>query len=141
MERRQKHFRKRDAILACLQSTCSHPSADWIHAQLKTQIPDLSLGTVYRNLAYFKDQGVIISLGAVNGVERFDGNTAPHVHFICRHCGDVLDLPGIAVPQELAQAAGLESGGTVQGCHLSFTGLCAQCQPSNQGSANCHKNH
>ncbi len=128
MERTQKHFRKRDAILACLRSTDIHPSADWVHAQLRPQIPDLSLGTVYRNLAYFKEQGEIISLGAVNGVERFDGNTHPHVHFICTCCGGVLDLPGIAVPQELTQAASMESGGTVTNCQLSFTGQCAECQ-------------
>ncbi len=128
MERTQKHFRKRDAILECLRSTHLHPSADWVHAQLKPQIPDLSLGTVYRNLAYFKEHGDIISLGTVNGVERFDGNTAPHVHFICSHCSSVLDLPGIAVPQELTQAASMESGGNVTGCTLSFTGKCADCQ-------------
>ncbi len=127
MERTQKHFRKRDAILACLRSTDSHPSADWVHAQLKPQIPDLSLGTVYRNLAYFKEQGQINSLGTVKGVERFDGNTAPHVHFICSQCGSVTDLPGIAVPQELAQAANQESGGRVESCCLSFTGQCADC--------------
>ena len=132
MEPTRKHFRKRDAILTCLRGTDVHPSADWVHAQLKSQIPDLSLGTVYRNLAYFKDRGDIISLGTVNGVERFDGNTAPHVHFICTGCSAVLDLPGIAVPQELAQAAAMEAGGKIQSCQLSFTGLCAECHQNQE---------
>ena len=70
MERTAKHFRKRDAILTCLRQTTVHPSAEWIYAKLKPEIPDLSLGTVYRNLALFKQQGLITSLGTVNGVER-----------------------------------------------------------------------
>ena len=128
MERSSKHFRKRDAILSCVRSTTVHPSADWVFARLKPEIPDLSLGTVYRNLSYFKDRGEIVSLGTVAGVERFDGNTAPHVHFICTGCGLVADLHEIAVPQELSESAAMFSGGCVQGCQLTFTGKCQDCK-------------
>ena len=128
MERAAKHFRKRDAILTCLRQTDTHPSADWVYAQLKPQIPDLSLGTVYRNLNLFKEQGKIVSLGTVKGVERFDGNTAPHVHYICEGCGCVLDLEGIAVPQELQSAVAAATGGQVNGCQLTFTGVCMECR-------------
>ena len=127
MERPAKHFRKRDAILTCLRSTTAHPSADWIHEQLKAEHSDISLATVYRNLALFKEQGLIISLGTVNGTERFDGNTAPHVHYICTQCGRVLDLDGIAVPEELNNAVACSTGGLVSGCQLTFTGKCNQC--------------
>ena len=123
-----KHFRKRDAILNCLQETDVHPTAEWIYAKLKPQIPDLSIGTVYRNLALFKENGLIISLGTVSGVERFDGNTAPHVHYICTGCGKVVDLHQLRVPEELNQAAAASSGGTVTTCQLTFTGLCSDCQ-------------
>jgi Fur family peroxide stress response transcriptional regulator len=129
MEQTVKHFRKRDAILSCLRGTDVHPSADWVYAQLKPQFPDISLGTVYRNLALFKQQGLIASLGTVNGVERFDGNTEPHVHFICSQCDGVLDLPQLQVPQELCSQAAAETGGQVNTCCLSFTGLCSRCNP------------
>lgn len=128
MERTAKHFRKRDAILTCLRQTTVHPSADWVYARLKPEYPDLSLGTVYRNLSLFKEQGVIASLGTVKGVERFDGNTAPHVHYICTGCGAVMDLQGIAVPEELQSAAAMCSGGKISGCQLTFTGICGQCK-------------
>ena len=127
MERTAKHFRKRDAILSCLRNTDKHPSAEWIYGQLKPEIPDLSLGTVYRNLAHFKQQGLIVSLGTVNGVERFDGIVTPHVHFICTCCGRVQDLKGIRVPEELNASAGRAAGGRVDSCQLTFTGLCAAC--------------
>ena len=131
MEKATKHFRKRDAILTCLRQTTEHPSAEWVFSQLKPQIPDLSLGTVYRNLSLFKEQGLITSLGTVNGVERFDGNTEPHVHYICTGCGRVLDLHQIRVPEELNHAAAMGSGGEVTGCQLTFTGVCSECAKNN----------
>ena len=128
MEPRTKHFRKRDAILSCLRGTSVHPGADWVYAQLKPEFPDLSLGTVYRNLSYFQQTGQIVSLGTVAGVERFDANTSPHVHFICTSCNAVIDLPGMAVPQELTESAAMQVGGNVQTCSLSFTGRCKNCK-------------
>ena len=127
MEQTSKHFRKRDAILTCVRATDVHPSADWVYAQLKPEFPDISLGTVYRNLNLFKNQGLIVSLGTVNGVERFDGNTEPHVHFICNRCDSVSDLPQIYVPQSLCSRAADETGGQVNTCHLTFTGVCHRC--------------
>ena len=67
----RKHSRKRDAILECLRCTTSHPTAEWVYTQLKPTIPDLSLATVYRNLAMFKDEGTIDSVGVYNGLEPF----------------------------------------------------------------------
>ena len=128
MERTAKHFRKRDAILSCLRHTDEHPSAEWVYSQLKPDFPDLSLGTVYRNLALFKQQGLIVSLGTVNGVERFDGTVTPHVHFICSCCGRVQDLRQIKIPEELNMSAGRAAGGRVDSCQLTFTGLCAACK-------------
>ena len=130
MERTTKQFRKRNAILACVRCTDIHPSADWVYSQLKSEYPDISLGTVYRNLSLFKQQGLITSLGTVNGIERFDGNTDSHVHYICTGCGKVLDLAGIHVPEEMKGAAARDSGGVVHGVQLSFTGMCPDCQKS-----------
>ena len=127
MEHSTKHFRKRDAILACVRCTDVHPSAEWVHTQLKSEYSDISLGTVYRNLNLFKDQGLIVSLGTVKGVERFDGNVNPHVHYICTECGRVLDLAGIQIPEELKGAAARDSGGRVDACQLTFTGKCCEC--------------
>ena len=131
MESRSKHFRKRDAILTYLRQTDAHPSAETVYAGLKEQIPDISLGTVYRNLALFKQQGLIASLGTVNGIERFDGNTKSHVHFICTVCDSVSDLHRMAVPDTLSSEAAAHTGGKVNACLLSFTGVCARCSNSN----------
>ena len=122
-----KQFRKRNAILSYLKETTTHPSAEMVYAHLKPEIPDLSLGTVYRNLSKFKEQGEIVSLGAVGGVERFDGNTTPHVHFICTNCYAVDDLSGLPVPAALVCSAEKETGGSIETCQLTFTGQCSNC--------------
>ena len=130
MEPGSKRFRKRDAILDYLRHTTEHPSAETVYAALKAEIPDLSLGTVYRNLNLFKEQGLAITVGTVKGVERFDGNVNPHVHFFCTDCGAVLDLPKMDVPQQLVSTAAGQIGGTVEQCQMTFTGLCRDCVPA-----------
>ena len=128
MERMRKYSYKREEIYRVIRSTKEHPSAEWIYMQLKPKIPDLSIGTVYRNLATFKSEGVVASVGVVNGQERVDGNTAPHVHFVCNRCTAVLDLPEINVPEALSHTAEQSVGGRVEACQLTFYGECTQCQ-------------
>ena len=127
MEASQKNFRKRNAILSYLQNTNEHPSAETIYSDLKAEIPDLSMGTVYRNLNLFRQQGLISVIATVSGVERYDANTAPHVHFICEGCDAVIDLHQLHTPQALCSAAEGAIGCTVSGCQLSFTGKCRDC--------------
>ena len=127
METSTKQFRKRNAILSYLRQTKEHPSAEMVYSHLKPEYPDLSLGTVYRNLAIFKDRGEIASLGTVNGVERFDGNTEPHVHFVCNCCSDIQDLMQMDAPQRLCSEAAHHIGGQVDSCQLMFFGTCQRC--------------
>ena len=87
-----RRSRKRDAILDLMRSTTCHPSADWVYQRMREQFPDVSLGTVYRNLIFFQQHGDIQSVGVVKGQERFDAVTTPHSHFVCNCCGSVLDL-------------------------------------------------
>ena len=122
-----KQFKKRNAILACLQGTTSHPSAEMVYEMLQKEHPDISLATVYRNLARFKSQGLVTSVATVRGVERFDATTHPHVHFICSSCDAVIDLPRMEIPESLSAEAEATSGCRVQDCRLTFTGLCGKC--------------
>ena len=128
MEANTKQFRKRNAILECLRSTHTHPSAEMVHEMLREAHPDISLATVYRNLTYFKNQGLVTSVATVRGVERFDANTEPHVHFICTGCDAVIDLEQIEVPQTLDAQVERSSGCRVSSCQLTFNGLCGNCQ-------------
>ena len=127
MEKRQNYSRKREAILQAVRGTTLHPSAEWVYRELKPVFPDLSLGTVYRNLAQFKVDGVIVSVGTVTGQERFDGVTQPHSHFVCDKCGCVLDVEGDSVAdacEEISERYGVSA----ERCDIVFRGICAACK-------------
>lgn len=123
----KRYSPKREAILQLLRETDTHPSVEWIFQQLKPRFPDLSLGTVYRNIAAFQEEGLIRSVGVVNGQERFDGNISPHTHFVCNRCGRICDLHELAVPQELLEAPGERTGVRVEHYQLTFLGVCSHC--------------
>lgn len=127
----RKHSRKRDAILDCLRNTTCHPTAEWVYSQLKPRIPDLSLGTVYRNLAAFKRDGVIDSVGTIGGLEHFDARTDPHSHFICSRCGSVVDVDGVELPEAIMDKARRALCAQVGGYRLNFYGYCQACETKN----------
>lgn len=127
MEQTGKQFRKRTAILACLRQSKAHPSAEDIYHSLQQEHSDISLASVYRNIKLFKDEGLIISLGTVNGVERLDGRVDPHVHFACNSCGAVLDVPEAAVPLSIARSAEASLHCRVDDTRLVMTGICEKC--------------
>ena len=131
MERRQNFSRKREAILQTVRGTTEHPSAEWVYHQLKAAYPDLSLGTVYRNLSQFKNDGVIISLGTVNGQERFDGATHPHSHFVCERCGRVLDVES-TFSSEACSLISQRYGVLAERCDVIYRGICASCKNENE---------
>jgi Fur family peroxide stress response transcriptional regulator len=128
----RKYSRKREAILKAIQSTTCHPTAQWVYEKLKPRIPDLSLGTVYRNIKLFRREGKLISVGVVNGEERFDGFTAPHPHCVCERCGRVFDLscPG---ETELAPLAKSLVGFAADLRKTVFYGICPECAVSDKG--------
>lgn len=127
MERSIRYSKKREAILQAIQSTDCHPSAEWIYQALKPTHPDLSLGTVYRNLVFFQKQGVVKSVGVINGQERFDGLTTPHSHFVCSRCGAVIDLHGLTPDNSLERTVSEQYKFAVERRELTFYGICQQC--------------
>jgi Fur family peroxide stress response transcriptional regulator len=85
------------------------------------------LGTVYRNLVFFQKQGVIKSVGVVNGQERFDRLTAPHSHFVCSRCGAVIDLHALKLDSGLDHIVSEQYKFKVERHELTFYGICQQC--------------
>ena len=127
MEKATRYSKKREAILDAIRSTEEHPSADWVYQKLKPDYPDLSLGTVYRNLARFKEEGVVVSVGTVNGQERFDGMVKPHAHFICKDCGSVMDFHGMEQDVEMDRQVEEKYGMKIDHHELVFYGTCPHC--------------
>ena len=123
----QRYSKKRQAILDCLTGTTEHPSADRIYEKLKPVYPDLSLATVYRNLLQLEEEGLIRSVGIVDGQKRYDANVSPHTHAVCRVCGKVIDVFSVPVPPGLAADVENKTGFSVEVSELRFSGVCGDC--------------
>ena len=123
------------AILNALQETDVHPTADWVYARLKPRYPNLSLGTVYRNLKKFCENGRAVSVGVINGQEHFDGRVDPHAHFVCKQCGAVLDVPEEFFQEEDFVRLSAKYRLQVENARVLFEGLCPQCQESERDIA------
>jgi Fur family peroxide stress response transcriptional regulator len=119
--------RQKQAILEVLRSTTSHPTADWVYNEVRKEIPNISLGTVYRNLRQLCQSGEISDLELCGSLSRFDAKRDNHYHFRCEKCGQVFDVDE-PVDVELDKIAARRTGFKVK-CHrLEFCGLCLECQ-------------
>lgn len=127
---RQKRMTKQKRVIReVLCSTTSHPTADWIFEEAKKQIPDISQGTVYRNLQVLLEEGKILELNYGKSQSRYDGNVQPHYHFVCSCCGRVLDFPAENLQLGAALAA---APGRVEEHRLECYGVCWDCLRSEE---------
>ena len=122
-----KRSRQRERIFQLLRSTGSHPSADWIYGRLKEEFPNLSMGTVYRNLSILMDQGLVKKIDFGSTFDRFDANTVPHYHFICERCGVISDLE-MEIDPTLEERVNRSTRFTVRHHRIEFYGLCDRCK-------------
>ncbi len=127
MPKKTRMTKQRKAILDILKSTDIHPTADWIYEQVKEEIPNISLGTVYRNLNVLSDMGKITVLDYGSTYSRFDGNPEDHYHFKCLECEKVYDLD-MEVKKELDKEVEKNTPHRVNHHRLEFYGICKECQ-------------
>ncbi len=125
-----KRSRQREAILRVLCGTKLHPTADWVYEEVRKEIPNISLGTVYRNLAKLSEDNVIIKLGLGAGIEHFDGNPNPHYHVVCAECGAIEDIDAEPLA-ELNNWASKLFKGEIYKHSAVFFGKCERCKNSN----------
>lgn len=124
-----KHSKQREAILAFLKTRKDHPTADTVYQEIRNTIPNISLGTVYRNLSLLSDRGEILRLSCDGKVDRFDADIHPHYHFICKDCGCVQDIK-LPYSHQIDQSANEEFDGVITKHSLLFEGLCKDCAPN-----------
>ena len=123
------YSRQRQAIWDFLCTRRDHPTADIIYRNVRSAFPNISLGTVYRNLNLLADLGMIRKVKGLNDTEHFDGDTSPHQHFICRKCGAVQDifLKNEDLLRSMNIAAGKNFDGQIIENDIYFYGKCSRC--------------
>jgi Fe2+ or Zn2+ uptake regulation protein len=118
---------QRQCIFRLLEGNDSHPTAEWVYHQARSEMPTISLKTVYQTLNDLAAMGEIQALDVGTGSARFDPNVGPHHHIVCDRCGkarDVhLDASGLRLPPR-------ERGDfVVESAEIVFRGMCKTCSP------------
>lgn len=121
-----KNSKQRQLIKSFLMTRKDHPTADIVYTNVRRQIPNISLGTVYRNLTLLADLGEIERLRVGDGIDHFDADISPHYHFVCNHCGCVIDLDMDSI-EDILQIANANFGGHITGHATYFYGTCEEC--------------
>ena len=117
-------------IKSFLMTRKDHPTADMVYMNVRQQNPNISLGTVYRNLTLLADIGEIQRLRIGDGVDHFDADTSLHYHFVCTKCGCVEDLDMDSI-EEINEAASARFDGQIDGHVTYFYGTCGNCLQGN----------
>ena len=118
---------QKKATLRAVKETSSHPTAGDIYGLVRKEIPNISLGTVYRNLKFLKQEGKILELDLAGTISRFDGNTQNHYHFRCEQCGHIFDVDD-PLDRENDDRVAQKTGFKISYHRLEFCGLCKDCQ-------------
>lgn len=125
-----KHSKQRDSIKEFLAGRKDHPTADTVYMNVRETFPNISLGTVYRNLTLLADIGEIARIRVGDGVDHFDADIAPHNHFICNQCGCVIDLDMESI-DSITETASQKFDGIIDGHVTYFYGACGNCCQKN----------
>jgi Fur family ferric uptake transcriptional regulator len=124
--RNTRQTKQKRVILEALRQVTSHPTADEVYQMARERIPNISLGTVYRNLEQLSEQGMIRKLPLAGSQMRFDGRAYQHHHVRCVRCERVDDV--ISVRGNPGRIDVEAAGYTILGHRIEFYGLCPDCQ-------------
>lgn len=121
----KKFSRQREMIYEQVKNHPTHPTADEIYNALKKNCPNLSLGTVYRNLNLLSEMGLLTKVH-LGEKDRFDGNTEPHCHFFCEKCGKVFDVEDSSI-NGIEKRVLATSGHFITQVRVNLHGICREC--------------
>jgi len=120
--------RQRKKILEVIKNTNNHPKADWVYDQVKKEIPNISLGTIYRNLNYLVKKEKIKKLNFGSSSSRYEGNSGLHYHFRCKECGKLfninIDIGNLKSINKIKKESKFDIGYH----RLEFYGICSDCK-------------
>ena len=116
---------QRIAVLEYLENNKEHPSAETVFSNVSKTFPTMSFATVYNTLAALRERGYLLELTIDADKRRYDPNTHPHNHLICKVCKKIIDIPMdymLQVPEHL------RGGFEITGNHIEFYGICPECK-------------
>ena len=127
---------QRNEILKVLQNNKKHLTATEIYCILSNKVPQISLGTIYRNLELLAEQGIISQVKSYSKQKHFEANTASHLHVRCPICDEIEDLHDIN-PEIIKSLSALDFESYI----LEFTKTCTNCKENLNKPKTAKNNH
>jgi Fur family ferric uptake transcriptional regulator len=126
----QRMTKQKRVVLEELSKVKNHPTAYDVYEMVKSRLPRISLGTVYRNLDQLSSGGQIRRLDMGQSQRRFDAVVDDHLHIRCISCGKVDDVPLNPAMSTITikDMVSSQSGYDVLGCEMDFQGICPKCK-------------
>jgi len=118
----------RRVILEELRALKTHPTADQVYELVRRRLPNVSLGTVYRNLEVMSEAGLIRRIWPGAEQRRYDGDVQDHYHVRCLKCGRIDDVPPGAAGTRLISFLAKPVGYDVTGVYVEYLGVCPACR-------------
>jgi len=125
---KERNTKQKTVILSAVRSTKIHPTAEQVHAMVLAEMPNISLGTVYRNLNHMAELGQLRRISVTDSPDRFDGDLSPHHHICCTECGEFGDRHDLPYDKNLDAIAEKKSGYKITRHETVFYGLCKNCK-------------
>lgn len=122
-----RYSKQRELVLKTVLENKIHPNAEFVYNTLKEENPDLSLGTVYRNLNSLVKNNMLKRISIPNGSDCFDGTLAEHQHLVCTECGAVIDIR-LSELEKICSNVFKKTGFAVNCSSLALEGICRECQ-------------
>jgi len=133
LQSRYRLTKQRAAILRALGDG-QHLSAETILERVRSELPGVSLGTIYRTLDILRGIGLVQLFAHAGSAAKYEATLEKHHHLLCSDCGELRnvttsDLLG------LAQGVAREHGYTEIDCALIVTGRCPRCTGASRTAA------
>lgn len=128
----KRYSKQREIMLNVLKSRKNHPTAQMLYEDVKKELPQIGIATVYRNISDLVSEGVILKIKTKNdGPDRFDANIEPHYHFECTECNEIYDIyPNREMYNELSDNIKTmirKIGAEVTETDIMIRGICKKC--------------
>lgn len=128
MERQLNYSKQRELIINYITNAKTHPTAEDIYVNIKSQLKTISLATVYRNLKVLEELNIVKKISSISDSDRYDSNCFEHGHFVCEKCHSIEDLEMInfqGIKTSLMDKCNIDS---ISNINLTVNGLCNQCK-------------
>jgi Fur family peroxide stress response transcriptional regulator len=117
---------QRQVIYSALAASETHPTPEEICSQVRREMPSVSLATVYKNIKFFLDLGLLREVTALHERQLLDANLEPHHHFVCQRCKTVMDIRERDL-EPVRWTISPPPGIRISGYKVEVTGLCIRC--------------